>query len=160
MATSADVETDPRSARRERALSFCTEAARLCADLKCRDVKVLDVTGKSPVTDFMILATGASPRQMRSVVDQVEDLGKEHDLHAINPTKRSEGGERWTAIDLVDVVVHVFSEEARLFYDLDSLWGDAPEVRWFDGSADAASEGPSQDLPTAAADFHAQPRPE
>ena len=120
--------TDP--ARREANQAFCVEAARLCADLKCRDVRVLDVTGLSPMTDFFVLATGASPRQMRSVVNRVDELAAGHDLHAINSTKRGDGDEVWSAIDLIDVVVHVLGEDARDYYDLDGLWGDAREVEW------------------------------
>lgn len=124
--------SEERKARLERARQFCIEAAQLCADLKCRDVKVLNVTGISPMCDFFLLATGASPRQMRSVAMQLIELADKYDLDAMNPTKRHEGDERWIALDLVDVVAHLFAEDARLFYDLDNLWGDVPEVRWFD----------------------------
>lgn len=124
--------SEERKARLERARQFCVEAAQLCADLKCRDVKVLDVAGVSPMCDYFLLATGASPRQMRSVAEQVKELGEKYDLDAMNPTKRHEGDEQWIAIDLVDVVAHLFAEDARLFYDLDNLWGDVPEVRWSD----------------------------
>ena len=120
--------TTPEAA--DRARRFCVEAARLCSDLKCDNVRVLDVTGKSPVCDFFLLATGSSPRQLRSVAKRVDELADEHDLPSLNSVKRAEGGDRWTALDLVDVVVHLFDDEARDFYDLDGLWSDATEVRW------------------------------
>ena len=130
--TSVPGLTPERRERIEKAQAFCIEAANLCADLKCDDVKVLDVATVSPMCDFFLIATGGSPRQMRSVAGQIADLAAEHDLYPINPTKRHEGDERWIALDLVDVVAHVLADEAREFYDLDNLWGDAPEVKWFD----------------------------
>jgi len=76
----------------------------------------------------MILATGTSPRQMRTVCDDVAEMAEQRG-------NRSSGlngleGESWMLIDFFDVVVHVFSQEARSFYDLDGLWGDAKRVEW------------------------------
>jgi len=89
---------------------------------------VLDVRGISPVTDYMVLATGTSPRQMKTVVDDVEELAAGQGL---TPFSRSGyGSEQWTLIDFVDVIVHIFREDARLYYDLDNLWGDARPVDW------------------------------
>ncbi len=117
-----------------RARTFGAEAARLCADLKCRDVVVLDVSRVSPVCDVLVLATGASPRQMRAVAEQIVEAGEPHDLKPMTSFKRSEADDRWIALDMIDVVVHLLDEESRAFYDLDSLWGDAPQVKWFDES--------------------------
>ncbi len=125
--------TPERLQRLERARAFSILAARLCADLRCKDVRLLEVVNLSPVCDVLVLATGASARQMHSVGQQVEELAEQHDLKSIHSTKRSEGGERWIAMDLFDVVVHVFSEEARDYYDLDGLWPDAPEIKWYEG---------------------------
>jgi ribosome-associated protein len=124
--------------RVQRARTFAKEAANLLMDLKCRDVKVLDVAGMSPVCDVMIMATGASPRQMRAVAEQVTDVGREHELAPMTSFKRADADDRWIALDLIDVVVHIFSEEARMFYDLDSLWGDAPEIHWYHREAATA----------------------
>jgi ribosome-associated protein len=90
-------------------------------------VVVLDARGLSPVTDYMILATGTSPRQMKTACEEVEELGEPR---GYRPLSRSGDTGQWTCIDLVDVVVHVFSKEARSYYDLDSLWGDARKVQW------------------------------
>ena len=118
--------------RRDAAVAFAKEAAQLCADLRCRDVKVLDVAGLSPVTDVFLIATGGSPRQMTSVAMQVGDLAREQGITSMHSLKRGDGDERWIAIDLIDLVVHLFSEEAREYYDLDHLWGEATEVSWYD----------------------------
>jgi ribosome-associated protein len=97
------------------------------ADTKCANVRVLDVSGISPVCDFLVIGTGTSVRQMKTVADDVADWGKEHDLRSFG---QAGTGENWIALDLVDVVVHVFSQEGRMYYDLDNLWGDATDVPW------------------------------
>ena len=116
--------------RIEQAKAYAVEAARLCADRRCANVRVLDVTGLSPVCDFFVLATAAGGRQMGTVAREAEELAADYDLRPMHSVRRAEPNDRWVAIDLVDAIVHVFSDEARLFYDLDNLWGDAREVRW------------------------------
>jgi ribosome-associated protein len=122
-------------AQNDAARQFAIDAARLAAHTRCRDVLVLDVRGLSPVTDYMIVATGTSPRQMRTVCDDIAEMGE-----TVNYTPLASNGtegETWMLIDFVDVVIHVFSQDAREFYDLDNLWGDAPKVEW-DGQANPA----------------------
>ena len=89
------------------------------------------MTGISPVTDYFILATGTSPRQMRSVCDELAEFGPSLNYSAL--AQSGTDGESWMLIDFVDVVVHVFSQESRQFYDLDGLWGDAKQVDWREG---------------------------
>ena len=67
---------EPSPERLETARQFAVDAARLAADTRCHSVVVLDVSGLSPVTDFFVLATGSSPRQMRTVCEQIEELGE------------------------------------------------------------------------------------
>ncbi|MDB5172922.1 MAG: rsfS [Phycisphaerales bacterium] len=92
---------------------------------------LLDVANLSPVTDYMILATGTSPRQMKTACDEVQELG---DPRGFRPLSRAGDNGNWTCIDLVDVVVHVFSQEARSYYDLENLWGDGRRVEWKESS--------------------------
>ena len=106
---------------------FAIEVARLLSDTRCHNVVVLDVTGLSGVTDFMVISTGTSDRQMKTACDEVQELG---DNRGFRPLHRVEDNETWACIDLVDIVVHVFSLEARSYYDLENLWGDARKVRW------------------------------
>jgi ribosome-associated protein len=133
-----------RAQRLEQARQFSIEAARLCADLRCRDVRVLDVAGLSPVCDFFVIATAGSARQMKTVVRDVTELSARFDLRPMSGTHRSEPNERWVAIDLVDAIVHLFNEEARLFYDLDNLWGDAQEVSWQRDAAAPTTSAPAE----------------
>jgi ribosome-associated protein len=107
---------------------FAIEAARMLADTRCHNVAVLDVSGVSPVTDFFVLATGTSPRQMKSACDAVEEMGEPVGFRALSRVGDDSGN--WILLDCVDVVIHVFSQEARSYYDLDGLWGDAKRVKW------------------------------
>jgi ribosome-associated protein len=110
------------------AREFAVNAARLAAHTRCHNVVVLDLQGISPVCDFFVLATGTSARQMRSVADEVSEYGEKQNFAAF--TTNGYEGESWMLVDFVDVVLHVFSDEARHFYDLDNLWGDARKVEW------------------------------
>jgi len=107
------------------------DRALLCATLvlekKTFNVRILDVRGLSSLTDFLVLATGGSDRQVQAAAESVH-LGLKHD-HATRPLGiegLNEG--RWVLIDYGDVMVHVFQEAVRQFYDFDGLWRDAPEV--------------------------------
>jgi ribosome-associated protein len=99
-------------------------------------VVVLDVGGVSPITDFLVVATGTSPRQMKTVCDEVEEAGEGQSYKAYS--RVGDDSSNWTCIDFVDVVVHVFSQDARSYYDLDGLWGDARPVEWRDPASPAA----------------------
>ena len=101
------------------------------ADTKCHNVRVLDVSGISPMCDFLVLGTGTSTRQMKTVADEAAEWGEGNGLRSYG---KSGTGENWIALDLVDVVVHVFSQEGRDYYDLENLWGDATEVAWKRGT--------------------------
>jgi len=104
------------------------ELARLAADTRCSSVVLLDVGNISPVTDYLILATGTSPRQMRTVANDCVELAEEKGFKAFSVSGLDSSN--WICVDLVDMVLHVFSEEARLFYDLESLWADAVKIDW------------------------------
>src|SRR3954469_17405750 len=110
------------------ARQFAIDAARLIATTRCHDVNLLDVRGLSPITDFLVIATGTSARQMRSVADEIEEMGQPRHFIAIG--RNGYEGDTWILTDFVDVVVHIFNGEARGYYDLDGLWGDAPRVDW------------------------------
>jgi ribosome-associated protein len=106
---------------------FAIDSARMLSHTRCHNVVVLDVTGISPVTDFLVLATGTSPIQMKSATEEIMELGEPR---GFRPLTCAQGGGEWACIDLVNVVVHIFNHETRAFYDLDNLWGDAAKVEW------------------------------
>jgi len=89
---------------------------------------VLDLRGLSGLTDFFVIGTGSSDRQMHAVLDHIADHARAVDRRpfGIADTRTA----RWVLADYVDVVIHLFDAEHREYYDLDGLWGDAPRVEW------------------------------
>ncbi len=103
-----------------------TRAGELALERKAHDVVVLDLRGISTATDFFVIAGGTSDVQVKAIADHVVDELKKD---GVRP-EHVEGlrGGRWVLIDYVDFVVHVFHPQARQFYQLENLWGDA--ARW------------------------------
>ena len=123
-------------------LELAVEAARLCSDDKCTDVVLLDVRGLSQVTDYIVIGTGSSDRQMRSVLDHIEDHGKALGFPAFRVSRDDRAS--WLLADFVDVVVHLFEPNARAHYDIEMLWGDAPKVTWRRPGTGKQSPPPNQ----------------
>ncbi len=91
-------------------------------DKKATDVVVLDVRGVCSFTDFIIVCTGMSDRQIKAMADHViENFGKPFGLEGI------EQG-RWVLLDYYDVVIHIFQDEIRKYYDLENMWFEAKKV--------------------------------
>lgn len=90
-------------------------------DAKCRDIVTLDVTGKSSITDMMLVCSGNSKRHVNSIAEKVVEATK-HANHAVLSIEGKETGE-WVLVDLGDIIVHVMQDEARDFYQLEKLWG-------------------------------------
>jgi len=122
------VTTDPD--QQAEAHRFAVLAAGLLRDDKCQDVRVLDVRGLSQVCDYIVIATGTSDRQMTSARQHLEELAQEHDRRAFGTSR--EAASSWIIVDFVDVVIHLFEANARAYYDLEMLWGDAPRIAWRD----------------------------
>lgn len=91
-------------------------------DMKAQNITILDVRGRTSVTDWMIIANGTSNRHVNAVAGNVEEKSKHAGLKPCGSEGRSTSD--WVLIDLVDVVVHVMTEQARHFYDLERLWGE------------------------------------
>lgn len=112
----------------ERSKEFAIEAARMLADYQCGDVTVLDIRGRNQVMDFVVIGSGTSATQMRSVLEYVEKLGEKQGFAAYRSSRDERG--LWLVLDCVDVVVHLFEPNTRAHYDLEMMWGDAPRVEW------------------------------
>jgi len=117
-------QPEDQQAARELAVA----AARLAANDNCEDIVVLDLRGVSPVTDYFVICTGSSDRQMRSVADDIAEHGQSVGLRVWH-TAGADSAE-WIVMDFVDVVVHIFDVAHRDYYDLELIWGGAPRVQW------------------------------
>ena len=109
-----------------RADQFALIAAKIAAERRCRDIVVLDLRGKSPATDYFVIATGTSDRQMRSVAEEICEEAKKMRLQLFGRAGFEQA--RWILLDFIDVVIHLFDSEYRDYYDLDLLWGDAEKL--------------------------------
>lgn len=112
----------------KRALADACRCAQIAEDFRGKETIVLDLTEITPIVDFFVITTGASPRQLRSLAEEVRQVMKAQH----NPPLGIEGDEQsaWILQDYGDVVLHAFLPEARALYDLEHLWADAPRVDW------------------------------
>lgn len=106
--------------------------ASLCRDFaenkKAENIVVLDVRKLSSVTDYFVIATGSSEPHLRAITNEIKDsLREDYDLRP----RAIEGDLRtpWQVLDFFDVIVHVMREDIREKYDLEGLWGDAPQMK-------------------------------
>ena len=106
--------------------AFASEVGCLLAGRHCEDVVVLNVNGLSQVCDCVVIATGTSDRQMKSVASEVSTLGKESNFPAFRKSVDSDA--TWIVIDFISVVVHLFEPQRRAYYDLEDLWSDAKRI--------------------------------
>ncbi|HHY37083.1 MAG TPA: ribosome silencing factor [Firmicutes bacterium] len=101
-------------------------AARAAEEKKAKDVVVLDIQHLSPLCDFFVIASGSSRIQVKAIAEIVEQRLAEAGFFLVHREGQKDAG--WILLDYGDVVIHVFSEERRAFYDLERLWGDARRV--------------------------------
>ncbi len=107
---------------------FACYAARLVGDSRCEQVIVIDVRGHSQVTDYLVIASGTSERQLRSVAGGLKELARDQGQGVFRADAGDGSG--WVVMDFVDVVAHLFTPHQRAYYDLETLWGDGEVVDW------------------------------
>ena len=110
----------------ERSKVIVKKAYQALSDKKGEDIKIIEIGKLSTVADYFIIANGSNAPHVESLVDNVEEELLKENIHA----ERIEGvrSSGWILMDYSDVVVHVFSKEDRLFYDLERIWRDGKEV--------------------------------
>jgi ribosome-associated protein len=129
MAISEDSERKQPMSTREKAVLCAREALQY----KALDLVLLDVTGLTSFTDYFLICSGKSSRQVQGLADNLEATLANLGIKPLGIEGRVEG--HWVLMDYADVVIHIFYEPVRYFYDLESLWSDATRVIW---SGDAA----------------------
>ena len=120
----------------ERAVELVGTAARAAAEKLATDIIAFDVSDQLAITDAFVIASGSNDRQVKAIVDEVED--KLRDIGAKPIRREGERDGRWVLIDYGDIVVHVQHEEEREFYALERLWRDCPTIEL---PADVTSTG-------------------
>ena len=100
--------------------------ARAAEEFKAEEVRVLNVADLLYITDYFVIATTQTPRQTRAMADALNAASKEVGFH--KGTVEGDWRSTWLLMDFGTVVVYILTAEAREFYDLDTLWEDAPEV--------------------------------
>ena len=112
----------------ELTLHMAKTAARAAADMFAKDVVIIDLKETVSYTDYFVVASAETERQMRRVVEEV--LEKMRDKGYRPRSRRFDEGSAWVSLDFLDVVVHIFTDEARDYYRLESLWRGAPQEHW------------------------------
>ncbi len=95
-------------------------AEHALADLKARDIKVLDVRRQTTIADYMIVASGTSDRHVKSIADRLVQRASEAGCQPLGVEGTGTG--EWVLVDLADVIVHIMQPKARDFYKLENLW--------------------------------------
>lgn len=107
-------------------LEIVKKAVEALEDKKAEDIKVIDISEVSSIADYFIIANGSNANQLAAMQDAVDEAMYKAGLHA----RQVEGNmnSTWILIDYNDVIVHLFSKEDRLFYDLERIWKDGKVV--------------------------------
>jgi ribosome-associated protein len=142
-----------RPERVQKALEHARLCARIAEDNRGRDIALLDLRKATPLVDFFVIITAVSRRQANAIAIEIDAEMKRVGEHKLGFEGSEEG--RWILIDYGDFVVHVFSSEARTYYALEDLWGDAPRLEWEDPSRPRRRPADEANAPTAASDDEA-----
>ncbi|WP_163581251.1 ribosome silencing factor [Gracilibacillus saliphilus] len=100
--------------------------AKGCDDKRAEDIVLLDMQNVSLIADYFLICEGTNERQVQAIAREVKDIADEQNIDV----KRMEGFEqaRWILVDLGDLVCHVFHRDERQYYNIEKLWGDAPQL--------------------------------
>jgi ribosome-associated protein len=112
------------------ALQRACLAAKIAADNKGQSILVLDLRGITPIFDFFVISTGASRRQVHTIVEETDAM-----MRKLGDNRLAVEGydtSKWVVQDYGDIIVHVFDPETRDYYKLDELWADAIKIDWED----------------------------
>ena len=111
-------------------------------DVKAQDIQVIDVREKHSLTDYMIIATGTSNRQINAMLEKVREAVKKEGAQPLG--EEGKGDSDWVLLDLNDVIVHMMTAAARQFYDLERLWMGAEQSRAADGKHHSSENGANE----------------
>ena len=99
-------------------------AAKLALSKKANDIRILNLKKLSDVTDYFVICSGDVGQHVKAIADEITGTLKEKGIKPWH--SEGYGNTNWIILDFIDVVVHIFQKDAREFYNLEGLWGDAP----------------------------------
>jgi ribosome-associated protein len=102
--------------------------ARICDEKKAEKIVILDVRKLTFLTDFFIVASSRHERQSSAIAGEIRKTMKSIDIRELGQEARK--ASKWVLQDFGDVVIHIFKSDQREFYDIESLWVDAPQIKW------------------------------
>lgn len=109
------------------ALNMAHVVCSALEEKKGEDIRVIDISQVSVMTDYFVIANGTNDSQVRALVENVDEKMEKEGFHL----KQQEGkGGAWVLMDYGDVIVHIFDKEGRSFYNLERIWSDGIEVEW------------------------------
>lgn len=128
--TIATLQKEPATlaSRQADGLPLARLAAQTAEAMRGKDTVVLDMTASTPIVDYFVITTATSARQMKSMAAEINAKLKAEGSRRLGV--EGEDSTQWLLMDFGDVVLHVFSPEARALYDLENLWAEAPRVDW------------------------------
>ncbi len=129
----------PRQSTREESVQLAVEIARAADSKKAEDVVILDISRTLGIAEFFVICTARSKKQVAVVAEACELAARRLGSRG-RPLEGEETG--WVVGDFVDVVLHVFEEDARRFYDLEHLWADSPRIEWAPAPAPGVASAP------------------
>lgn len=103
---------------------FC---AHVALEKKAFDITILELTKASSLTDYFLICSGRSDRQVQAIAQSIEEKMGEKGVRPLGEEGMREG--RWVLIDYADVVIHIFYDQIRHYYDLEGLWIEAPRIK-------------------------------
>lgn len=118
----------PRKGTKNDSRDVARTIAQAAYDTKAEDLIVLDLRKLTSFTDFFVIATGRSDRQVQAVCSRIEEVLSKKKMRPIGIEGYQKG--HWILMDYGSVVAHIFYEEARVFYAIEKLWNDAPKIRF------------------------------
>ena len=114
-------QTSPRSTKSATTAVVRKHVIDALDELKAKDIREIDVRGKTSIADLLVIASGTSARHVKSIADEVVKFAKKAGVMPLGV--EGENAADWVVVDLGDVIVHVMQEESRRLYELEKLWG-------------------------------------
>lgn len=102
------------------------KAAELAIDKKAKDTVILELKNLSTIADYFVICSGENPAQIKAIAEAIEEYFSKKKIFPLG--KEGLDFARWVLIDYGDIVIHIFDDETRAFYDLDKFWIDAPRI--------------------------------